>query len=78
VERLQIQNVEQVVNLLHSHLNTCLETSYYGHQILVMHTFWHVNPTNVDRITYYNINSINHIRNEAKKLELEVKIVVAI
>jgi hypothetical protein len=78
VERLQIQNVEQVVNLLHSHLNTHLETSYYGHEIPVMHRFWHVNPTNVARITYYNINSINHKWNEAKKLKLKVKIIVAI
>ncbi len=78
MERLQIQNVEQVVNLLRSHLNTHLETSYYGHEIPVMHRIWHVNPTNVDRITYYNINSVNDIRNEAKKLKLKVKIVVAI
>lgn len=42
-----------------------------------MHMFWHVNPTNVDQITEYSTNSIN-IKNEAKKLELEVKIVVAI
>jgi hypothetical protein len=43
-----------------------------------MHTFWHVNVTSMDWITKYITNSINDIHNEAKKLELEAKVVVAI
>jgi hypothetical protein len=43
-----------------------------------MHTFWHANLANVDQIIEYNINSINGKKNEAKKLELEVKVVITI
>jgi hypothetical protein len=48
VERPKIQNAEQVVNLFCSHLNTHLKTSYSGHRIPIMHTFWHVNVTSMD------------------------------
>jgi hypothetical protein len=35
--------------LLHEHLNHCLETSYGGEQRLISWTFWHIKTNNVDQ-----------------------------
>jgi hypothetical protein len=56
VERPQLQNLEQVVNLLWNCLSTQQKKSYSWAKRLVTWTFWHVKLANVDQIAKYITN----------------------
>ncbi len=49
----KLQNAEDVVTLMCTHLSSWLETSYTWERKLVTRVFWHVKTINVDHQTKY-------------------------
>jgi hypothetical protein len=58
-----LQNVEDVVTLLHKHLSSQVETSYTRERRTVTHTFWHVKKLDVDLHTTYTCDTTKGSQN---------------